>query len=200
MGAPRRRKLTIIWLTATLVATSSLQAAGDKRAAQKALDDAFANLDQLTSADADPPVSSRWKNMGGLMVLAPGNGGDVRLAAWTWKSSLKTVFGLADGDPKAPCESAPRTVRYKVGGAWLSFDVVCKGGTRVLSPHSAREKRSMYAAVRTGTSLTIVSVRGQKAEFDLRGVVLADAVLRVMAAGALVPREPDTSTFPPAVL
>jgi hypothetical protein len=200
MDALCRRKLTVIWLTATLLATSSLRAAGDKRAAQKALDDAFANLDQLTGADADPPASSRWKKMGGLMVLVPRNGGDVRLVAWTRKGSLKSAFGLADGDSKARCEIALRTARYKVGGAWLSFDAVCEDGTRVLLPHSAWEKRSMYAAVRTGTSLTAESVHGQKTEFDLRGVVLADAVLRAMAAGALIPREPDTSKFPPAIL
>jgi hypothetical protein len=200
MDAPHRRRLTLIWVTAMLAAISSLQAAGDKRTAQKALDDAFANLDMLTGADADPPVSSRWRNVAGLMVLVPRSGSDVRLAAWTLKGSLESVFGLADGDPKMPCESAPRTARYKVSGAWLSFDAVCKDGARVLSPHSAWEKRRMYAAVRTGTSLTVESVHGKKAEFDLRGVVLADAGLRVMAAGALVPREPDTSKLSPAIL
>jgi len=200
MSAPRRLKLTLIWLAAMLAAISSVQAAVDKRAAQKALDDAFANLDQLTGADADPPASSRWENVSGLKTLTPRNGGDLRLAAWPLEGSLESIFGLADGDPKTPCESAPRTARYKVGRAWLSFDAVCKNGARVLSPHSGWERRRMNAAVRTGTSLIVESVHGQKAEFDLRGVVLADAALRIMAAGALVPREPETSGFRPPIL
>lgn len=200
MVAPRRRKLQIIWLIATLAATSALHAEADKRAARKALDDAFATLDQLTGTEADPPASARWRRIARVMVLDPRSGNDVRLAAWTTKGSLKRSFGLADGDSSAPCAIARKRARYRVDGVWLSFDVVCRGGARVLAPHSASDRRRMKSSIWAGASLGVESVRGRKAEFDLRGVALADAILSVMAAGDLVPKDVEKSSVPPAIL
>jgi hypothetical protein len=58
MAALRRRKLRRIWFVGTLMVTSTPHADGDKRAAVKALDDAFAKLDQLAGTGADPPASA----------------------------------------------------------------------------------------------------------------------------------------------
>jgi hypothetical protein len=58
----------------------------------------------------------------------------------------------------------------------------------------------MKSSIWAGASLDVESVRGRKAEFDLRGVALADAILSVMAAGDLVPKDVEKSSVPPAIL
>lgn len=183
-----------------LAGSASARSGDNRKVPQKALDDAFAELDQVTGDHWDDPVSSRWKAVGHVMALNPLKGNEPRLVAWVNKHSFKAVFGLADGSLEGPCDDAGKQDRYKVGGVWLSFEVACVERMRVLAPKSVAAKNGMEAAVRKSRRLTVESSRGQKYEFDLQGVPVADAVLRVKAAGAAAPANPKMPVYFPGVL
>lgn len=97
------------------------------------------------------------------------------------------MYGLMDENLERSCADTGRTDRYKVSGAWFWFKVVCVVGKPVLSPQGAAAKDGMDAAVRRDGTLTIESGKGWTASFDLQGVAVADAVLRVKAADAAMP-------------
>lgn len=194
----RRGLICVLGLVTTLAA-SVPQALAQNPSPPKALSDVFANLDKVMGDHADDPASSRWTPLGGLMVLAPRSGGRIQLAGWTEKGSTRPAYGLASDNLQGACEDTGRTDRYKVGGTWFSFKVVCVGGKRVLSPQSLAGKNGLYAAVRKGGNLTIESGKGWTADFDLQGAPVADAVLSVKAADAAMPDRPKTAHPAPPV-
>jgi hypothetical protein len=189
-----------ILICLVMAASASARSGDNRKVLQKALGDAFANLDQVTGDHWDDPVSSRWEAVGDVMALSPIKGNSPRLVAWINERSFKALFGLADGSLEGPCDDAGKQDSYKVGGVWLSFKVACMERMRVLTPKSVAAKNGMEAAVRKNRRLTIESSRGQKYEFDLQGVPVADAVLRVKAAGAAAPVNPKVPGYFPGVL
>lgn len=195
----RRRLIWVLgWVTA--LATSVPQAMAQNPSPQKVMSDAFANLDKVMGEHADDPASSRWTPLGGLMVLAPRSGGRIQLVGWTEKGSTRPAYGLASDNLQGACKDTGRTDRYKVGGTWFSFKVLCVGGKRVLSPQSVAGKNGLYAVVRNGGNLTIESGKGWTVDFDLQGAPFADAVLSVRAADAAMPERPKTAHPAPPVL
>lgn len=78
----RPRLISVLGLVATLVAAAH-QAVAQNPSPQKAMSDAFANLDQVMSDHAGDPASCRWISLGGLMALAPQTGGRIQLVGST---------------------------------------------------------------------------------------------------------------------
>jgi hypothetical protein len=179
----------------TMLTMSPLHVSAQIHSPQAALSEAFANLDRVMGDHEHDPVSSGWSSKGGLMMLGPRSGSQIQLAVWAEQGSLRGAYGLAEAHPDAPCDNAGRNDRYKVAGTWLSFKAACVEGMRVLSPRSPSAKKAMYAAMRQGKSLTIESPQGWKAEFDLEGLPVADAVIRLKAADAAMP-ERRSATSP----
>lgn len=180
-------------------AAPSLPAADERTLHQKELADAFAQLDKVTAEHADDPAASRWINVGDVMSLESSNGSQLRLVAWNGKAPLKTLYGLTDGKLETPSLGGDVTRRFRVNGVWLSFDIACIAGARVLAPRNSAARSAMYGAVRAKTRLVVESTEGWTAEFDVRGRAFAEAVLRVIA----VPRCPNKAGYPgpsPAIL
>jgi hypothetical protein len=191
----------VIALALMLVAMAFSAAASDERKLQqKALDDAFAHLDKVTADHWDDPEASRWTNVGEIMSLASRNGSQLRLVAWTGKGNqTEPVYGFTDGELKTPCLGGDLTKRFRLEGVWLSFDVACVGGARVLAPHDAAASSAMRDSVRNKPLLVVEAPQGWKAEFDVRGFPVAEAMLRVMAVPA-GPKKPDKPGPAPSVI
>jgi len=162
------------------LATSPVIASDEKKDEQKALADAFAHLDQVTTYHGNDPESSRWTTVGQIVSLAARNRGQLRLAAWsTARNPAEPVYGFTDGEVFTPCQRSHLKQRFRVSGSWLVFDSACVGDARVFTPRNFAALSTLRNAVRR-KALLVVEARGWRAEFDVRGWTVAEAVLKVM--------------------
>jgi hypothetical protein len=182
-GQQSKKAVMMVIVLAWLLGSSCLHATDESKARRKALDDMFAILDREPTAKAGIPASSRWKHVGEMMALDARNGSRIRLMAWNDKPASRVSYGLAMDSSDASCASDPRIRRFRVRDDWLVFKATCVGGRRVFTPRNASSRNRMAVAVRKEGPLTVESPDGQTAEYDMQGLPLADAMLKVLAFG-----------------